>query len=93
MPEVTNGRLPRWQSHKQVYADKITSVCIIAGANGEDRVEHWELEGGGVIRALGVLRSRVPADVVPVGGYYVRYDDGWESWSPAKPFEEGYARV
>jgi hypothetical protein len=25
-----------------------------------------------------------------VGGYYVRYEDGYESYSPAKAFEEGY---
>lgn len=27
------------------------------------------------------------------GGYYVVYDDGYKSWSPAKAFEEGYTRV
>jgi hypothetical protein len=25
-----------------------------------------------------------------VGGYYVRYADGYESFSPAQAFEEGY---
>src|SRR5574337_752560 len=25
-----------------------------------------------------------------VGGYYVRYPDGYESWSPAEAFESGY---
>lgn len=28
-----------------------------------------------------------------VGGYYVRYKDGYESFSPAQAFEEGYTRV
>jgi hypothetical protein len=28
-----------------------------------------------------------------VGGYYVRYPDGYESWSPAKAFEEGYTEA
>lgn len=27
------------------------------------------------------------------GGYYVRYIDGYESYSPAKAFEEGYNRL
>ena len=27
------------------------------------------------------------------GGYYVRYPDGYESWSPAEAFEEGYTLV
>lgn len=26
-----------------------------------------------------------------VGGYYVKYSDGYESYSPAKAFEEGYS--
>lgn len=28
-----------------------------------------------------------------VGGYFVRYDDGYESFSPAAAFESGYTRV
>jgi hypothetical protein len=27
------------------------------------------------------------------GGYYVIYDDGYTSWSPAKSFEEGYTLI
>ena len=27
------------------------------------------------------------------GGYYVRYADGYESWSPADAFEGGYTLV
>lgn len=27
------------------------------------------------------------------GGYYVQYDDGYTSYSPAKAFEEGYTRL
>jgi hypothetical protein len=28
-----------------------------------------------------------------VGGYFVLYADGYESYSPAKAFEEGYTRI
>jgi hypothetical protein len=28
-----------------------------------------------------------------VGGYFVVYTDGYESYSPAKAFEEGYTRT
>jgi hypothetical protein len=27
------------------------------------------------------------------GGYYVRYQDGYESFSPAAAFEEGYTEI
>ena len=26
-------------------------------------------------------------------GYFVQYDDGYQSWSPAKAFEEGYTQL
>ena len=26
-------------------------------------------------------------------GYWVLYEDGWQSWSPAKAFEEGYTKL
>lgn len=28
-----------------------------------------------------------------VGGYYVVYEDGYESWSPAEAFEKGYTLI
>ena len=28
-----------------------------------------------------------------VGGYLVRYEDGYLSWTPAEPFESGYTLV
>lgn len=28
-----------------------------------------------------------------VGGYYVVYEDGYKSWSPAEAFENGYRQV
>ena len=28
-----------------------------------------------------------------VGGYYVKYEDGYESYSPAEPFEKGYSLI
>lgn len=28
-----------------------------------------------------------------VGGYWVEYEDGYVSWSPAKAFEDGYTKV
>lgn len=36
--------------------------------------------------------GRVPSDVEQYNtpGYHVKYADGYESWSPAKPFEEAY---
>jgi hypothetical protein len=75
--------LPRYRCHKAVREDKI----IASGTM------HWSLACGGSVILSMELRGRVPEHVDPVGGYYVLYDDGFESWSPAKAFEDGYTKL
>lgn len=82
--------LPKWRCHKTVRADKIhhrrTSGTLVL----ESGVEIDLLD-----RAHADLGKRLDA-MMPMqlsGGYYVRYEDGYESWSPAKAFEEGYTRI
>lgn len=79
--------LPRYRSHKVVEALKIQSL------------EHGP-EGTAMIipenTTYGIFE--VSADYVnkhdpQPGGYYVRYDTGYESWSPAQAFEEGYTLI
>lgn len=82
-------QLPRWQSHKIVEADKI----IMVHGETPHLYGHWDLQCGETVQVKASLAHRVPDGVDPVGGYYVRYADGFESWSPAKAFEEGYTRL
>jgi hypothetical protein len=76
--------IPRWQSHKVVEADRI--VDVVEGAFSAD----WKLQCGEVIPVSVKLANRVPEGLPIAGGYYVRYADGFESWSPAEAFEGGY---
>jgi len=77
---MTETLLPLWQCHKQVRASKIMAVDEIA--------QELELEHGSVdLNNTGYFEKHDPK----VGGYYVRYEDGYESWSPAEAFESGYA--
>lgn len=39
--------------------------------------------------ALNYVRKHSPK----VGGYFVVYPDGYQSWSPEEAFESGYTRV
>ena len=73
--------LPTWQSHKTVRAQKIREVK-------EDLIY---LDGpyGPVQAATNMFSRYMP---VP-GDYYVVYDDGYASISPAKAFEEGYHKL
>jgi hypothetical protein len=81
--------LPKWKCHKEVWAAKITKQDRLLLRDGMAR---WYLDNGGYVDANSMLRERVTTGD-PVGGYYVRYEDGFESWSPAKAFEEGYTRI
>lgn len=78
--------LPRWKCHKEVTAVKIMALeahldksCTIA------------YDGGTVKTQAGFMHrfKGIEDDL----GYYVRYDDNYESWSPSKVFEEGYTRL
>ena len=74
-------QLPRWQSHKKVWADKIVKI-------GEGAILHLDCGGHREVPDNFFARG-----FPQVGDYYVRYEDGYESWSPTKAFEEGYTRI
>jgi hypothetical protein len=83
-----SAELPRYKCHKQVWTLKIAGI------------EKHQGVGEATITPVDTTYSplRVSADYVirhkpEVGGYYVVYDDGYQSFSPAKAFEEGYSRV
>ena len=76
--------LPKWQSHKVVEASKILGVVRDA-----ERTVLKLLDGDDVTVSCTYCAKHQPQ----VGGYFVRYKDGYESWSPAESFEAGYKRV
>lgn len=77
-----SAEMPRYQSHKKVWALKIKDVtgCTITPA--DDGYAPFE-----VLPEMYLRYTPVPGD------YYVVYEDGYKPFSPAKAFEEGYARV
>ena len=86
--------LPRWKCHKEVWGDRIKEIREL-GPNDElfsteDSGLRWILDCGG---RISVKRSLIGRGRPVVGDYYVRYEDGYESWSPAKAFEDGYTRI
>lgn len=78
-----NQPLPLWKSHKVVAADKIEDLDY------DDGKGCYRLKlscGASVMVPPGFVARGVPE----AGCYYIRYKDGYESWSPADVFEEGY---
>ena len=83
--------MPRYQCHKQVWALKIADVKT------DDHDIGGHVEAGALVTPVepGFAPFRVDASYrrrhqPEVGGYYVVYDDGYKSYSPAKAFEDGY---
>lgn len=87
--------MPKYQCHKTVYALKIkTIVCDAEIARG--RKTDWSATI--TPEDSRYAPFKVDADYLqrhaPVaGGYYVVYEDGYTSFSPAKAFEDGYTKV
>lgn len=90
--------LPSWKCHKVVRAGKIDLL-------EHDPIKFqtrlglaWDTPTTEYDNAPGRLFVAVPADWAAkhkpqVGGYFVVYEDGYTSFSPAEAFESGYSRV
>jgi hypothetical protein len=75
--------LPKYVCHKEVHAAKIT------GVNKE-----------ALLLIFGEINSHIMVDsdwlkrfAPEAGGYFVVYEDGYTSFSPAEAFESGYTKT
>lgn len=80
--------LPKYKSHKIVHALKIYNIDVDLGTG--EAVITPEDEGYG---PFGVDAKYMEKHKPRIGGYYVVYQDGHKSWSPADAFENGYTRI
>ena len=87
--------MPRYKCHKKVRALKIAAIKW----NNEDDPQA-ETDGSAMITPADEGYAPFIADAAfmhkhkpEIGGYFVVYEDGYKPFSPAKAFEEGYARI
>lgn len=79
--------MPRYQSHKKVWALKIEAIEDAGDAG-------YRLTPADHRYAKFTVDASIVSRYMPVpGDYYVVYDDGYKSISPAKAFEEGYTLI
>jgi hypothetical protein len=88
---MTHG-LNKYVSHKIVTAGKIVTIAEQIGAQAAELMFEDDRPMGDrnpqvLVRVDGAYVAKHNPQV---GGYYVRYEDGYESWSPAEAFEAGY---
>jgi len=85
-----------YMCHKRVKAAQILSVTPDP-ENGRMALHFGGGERLYVDTEWLTNRVRVPvgedAAAAAEGGYFVRYEDGYCSWSPADAFEQGYSRI
>lgn len=79
---VNGVPLPRYKCHKEVNAVKIINIVPLAGGGAE----LWFDDAA----VLDVDQRYLDQHKPQVSGYFVVYDDGYQSWSPADAFESGY---
>jgi hypothetical protein len=83
----TAPRLPLYQCHKRVRAVKIREVRGITSHKWLIVPEGPCLDSIPVTLVFVAMHSPQP------GGYFVVYDDGYQSYSPAAAFEAGYTLI
>lgn len=85
--------MPRYKSHKEVWALKIKKILF----SQEETLEVWGYatiipyeEGYSPFKIDDeFIKKHNPQE----GGYFVVYEDGYESYSPAEAFEAGYTKI
>ena len=83
------AEMPRYQSHKKVWALKIETLKPSVPDNGTLLLTSQDTRFKPFILDSLFVQKHNPK----AGGYYVVYDDGYNSYSPAKAFEEGYTLI
>lgn len=81
-------QLPLYQCHKQVRALEIMYVDVNQKQN-KFHVRFVDKSYPEKTFCFETHKRNIPRD----GDYYVVYDDGYESFSPRKAFEEGYSLI
>lgn len=88
--------MPKYQCHKQVWALKIKAIARKPNPDPTGRIAASSYgatitpseDGYG---AFDVSPEYMDKHQPQVGGYYVVYEDGYKSYSPAAAFESGYS--
>jgi len=79
--------LPKYKCNKVVEAGRINNINVFDSDSNTALTLDVDGDYQTIINVDGDYMNR---HVPEVGGYYVKYKDGYESFSPAESFEEGY---
>ena len=83
------NKLPKYKCHKVVSAAKIYRVDSM----GVETTRLWLQLSETTITPHDVKNDFLIKHKPEADGYFVVYEDGYESYSPAKAFEAGYSLI
>lgn len=83
--------LPVYQCHKKVWALKIKEILAPTSSDIDAFYQIVPMEDG--YAPVDVTRDYFVKHNPEVGGYYVVYENGYHSYSPADVFESGYTII
>jgi hypothetical protein len=81
--------MPRYQCHKQVWALRIAGISLPQNEAGDAELGFADGRYSPRLMPRAWLDKHNPE----VGGYFVLYEDGYTSFSPAAAFESGYTLI
>lgn len=87
---VSENLLPRYHSRKFVVRGALIHSALIEPESG-DTILVLHVDDG--FYSMKVTDGYVHKHKPQPGGYYVLYEDGYESWSPGHIFEADYTRI
>ncbi len=84
--------MKRYRCHKEVEAFRVTQIVKFTDLTTAAATEiGGELRGDGC--SVTVSQAYLDKHDPRMLGYYVRYADGYESYSPREVFESGYTEI
>jgi hypothetical protein len=97
VPDINNAGpavgLPQYKCRKIVRAAKITEIKPWIDTTDPNSKAMAQLVFGEIHGTVDVEFAWVERFKPVAGGYFVVYEDGYTSFSPAKAFEEGYTKL
>lgn len=84
--------MKKYTCHKTVEAFKIERIRF-SSAGGNWLFAQDTRDEGQEVESVHVTNEYIEKHDPHVGGYYVKYADGYESFSPTGPFEAGYTEA
>lgn len=85
---MVERELPKYKCHKEVWALKIEGIKVHSDPSVGEIIP-FDAGYAPFVVTEAYMKKHNPQP----GGYYVVYDDGYTSYSPAAAFEKGYTKI